>query len=147
MILLVDNLLNSFYECTLLMSWTINANIHLKFQIFNAFFNHLELIEKNIKRSTCSLSAVIIKTCKKVSVKFAKYYVKIEDSDEIIYNLANILNSTMKLSLYKIWDDKDNQDTDHDEKSVNYKIKYKTEFKKYFHHYYKDLTVNLRVEA
>ncbi len=53
----------------------------------------------------------------------------------------------MKLSLYKIWDDKDNQDTDHNEKSVNYKIKYKTEFKKYFHHYYKDLTVNLRVEA
>ncbi len=38
MILLVDNLLNLFYECTLVISWTTNANIHLKFQIFNALF-------------------------------------------------------------------------------------------------------------
>ncbi len=84
------------------MSWTINADIHLKFWIFNALFNYLELIEKNIRRSTCSLSAVIVKTCEKVSVKLVKYYVKIKDSDETIYNFANILNSTMKLSLYKI---------------------------------------------
>ncbi len=147
MILLVDNLLNLFYECTLIVSWTINANIHLRFWIFNALFNHLEQIEKNIRRSTCSLSAVIVKTCKKVSIKLAKYYVKIEDSDEIIYNFANILNSTMKLNLYKTWDDKDNENTDHDEESVYYKIKYKTEFKKYFHHYYKDSAVDLKAEA
>ncbi len=85
----------------LLVSWITNANIHLKFQIFNALFNHLEQIEKNIKRSTCSSSAVIVKTCKKVSIKLAKYYVKIKDSDKTIYNFANILNSTMKLNLYK----------------------------------------------
>ncbi len=53
----------------------------------------------------------------------------------------------MKLSLYKIWDDKNNEDTDHDEESVNYKIKYKTEFKKYFHRYYEDSAVNSRAEA
>ena len=103
MILLVDNLSNFFYECTLVMSWTTNANIYLRFQIFNALFNYFEQIEKNIRRSTCLLSAVIIKTCKKVSIKLAKYYVKIENSNEIIYNLANILNSTMKLNLYKIF--------------------------------------------
>jgi len=45
--------------------------------------------------------AVIVKTYEKVSIKLAKYYVKIKDSDETIYNLANILNSTMKLNLYK----------------------------------------------
>ncbi len=147
MILLVDNLLNFFYECTLVMSWTTNADIHLRFRIFNALFNHLEQIEKNIRKSTCSLSAVIVKTYEKVSIKLAKYYVKIEDSDETIYNLANILNSTMKLNLYKTWDDKDNEDTDHDEKSVHYKIKYKTEFKEYFHYYYEDSAVDLRAEA
>jgi len=76
-----------------------------------------------------------------------KYYVKIKDSDETIYNLANILNFTMKLNLYKIWNDKDNEDTDHDKESVRYKIKYKTEFKKYFHHYYKDSAVDLKAEA
>jgi len=93
------------------------------------------------------LSAVIVKTYKKVSIKLAKYYVKIEDSDETIYNLANILNSIMKLSLYKIWDDKDNEDINHDEESVNYKIKYKTKFKEYFYRYYKDSAVNSRAEA
>ncbi len=101
MILLVDNLLNFFYECTLVMSQTMNADIHLRFWIFNALFNHFEQIEKNIRRSTCLLSAVIVKTYEKVSIKLAKYYVKIEDSNETIYNLANILNSTMKLNLYK----------------------------------------------
>ncbi len=101
MILLVDNLLNLFYECTLVVSWTINADIHLKFRIFDALFNHLKQIEKNIRRSTCSSSAVIVKTYEKVLIKLAKYYVKIENSDETIYNLANILNSTMKLNLYK----------------------------------------------
>ncbi len=147
MILLVDNLLNLFYECILIVSWTINANIHLRFQIFNALFNHFEQIEKNIRRSTCSSSAVIVKTCKKVSIKLAKYYVKIKDSNETIYNLANILNSTMKLNLYKTWNDKDNEDTNYDEESVYYEIKYKTEFKKYFYHYYEDSAVDLRAEA
>ncbi len=147
MILLVDNLLNFFYECTLVVSQTINVNIHLKFWIFNALFNHLELIKKNIRRSTYSLSAVIVKTCKKVLIKLAKYYVKIEDSDKTIYNFANILNFTMKLDLYKTWDNKDNEDTNHDKESVHYKIKYKTKFKEYFHHYYKDSAVDLKAEA
>ncbi len=147
MILLVNNLLNFFYECTLVVSRTINADIHLKFRIFDALFNHLKQIEKNIRRSTCLLSAVIVKTCEKVSIKLAKYYVKIKDSDETIYNLANILNSTMKLDLYKTWNDKDDEDTDHDEESVHYEIKYKTEFKEYFHRYYKDSAVDLKAEA
>ncbi len=129
------------------MSWTTNTNIHLRFQIFNALFNHFEQIEKNIRRSTCSSSAVIVKTCKKVSIKLAKYYVKIEDSNETIYNFANILNSTIKLNLYKTWDDKDNENTDYDKESIHYEIKYKTEFKEYFHHYYEDSAVDLKAEA
>ncbi len=147
MILLVNNLLNFFYKCTLIILWTINANIHLRFWIFNALFNHLKQIEKNIRKSTYSSSAVIVKTCKKVSIKLAKYYVKIEDNDETIYNLANILNFTMKLNLYKTWNDKDNENTNHDKESVHYEIKYKSEFKEYFHHYYKDSAVDLRAEA
>ena len=119
MILLVDNLLN----------------------------NHLEQIEKNIRRSTCSSSAIIVKTCEKVSIKLTKYYVKIKNSNETIYNFANILNSTMKLNLYKTWNDKNNENTNHDEESVHYEIKYKTKFKEYFHHYYEDSAVDLRAEA
>jgi len=64
-------------------------------------FNHLKDVKKFIRRNTSSLSAIIIKACEKALIKLAKYYFKIEDSDEIIYNIANILNPTMKLSLYK----------------------------------------------
>ncbi len=101
MILLINNILNSFYECILIVSRIINADIQLRFRIFNALFNHLKDVKKFIKRSTSSLSAIIIKTYKKALIKLAKYYFKIKDSDEIIYNIVNILNSTMKLSLYK----------------------------------------------
>ena len=101
MILLISNILNSFYECILIMSRITNVNIQLRFRIFNALFNHLKDVKKFIKRNTSSLNAIIIKACKKVLTKLAKYYFKTEDSDEIIYNITNILNSTMKLSLYK----------------------------------------------
>ncbi len=101
MILLVNNILNSFYECILIVLRTINADIQLKFRIFNALFNHLKDVKKFIKRSTSSLSAIIIKAYEKALIKLTKYYFKIEDSDETIYNIINILNFTMKLSLYK----------------------------------------------
>jgi hypothetical protein len=147
MVLLVGNLLNPFYECTLVVSRTTNSGIHLGFRIFDALFNHLEQIEKDIRRSTCPSSAVIVKACEKASNKLAKYYVKTEGSGGTIYNLANILNPTMKLGLYKTWDDKDNQDREHDEEPVHYETKYKTEFKEYFRRYYEDSAVNLRAEA
>ncbi len=101
MILLVNNILNSFYECILIVSRTTNVNIQLRFRIFNALFNHLKDVKKFIKRSINSLSAIIIKACEKALTKLTKYYFKIENSGETIYNIANILNSTMKLSLYK----------------------------------------------
>ncbi len=57
-----------------------------------------------------------------------KYYIILQ----ILYNFANILNSIMKLNLYKTWNDKDNKDTNHDKEFVHYEIKYKTEFKEDF---------------
>ncbi len=101
MILLISNILNSFYECILIMSRTINTDIQLRFRIFNALFNHLKDVKKFIRRNTSSLSAIIIKTYEKALIKLTKYYFKIEDSDETIYNITNILNFTIKLSLYK----------------------------------------------
>ncbi len=101
MILLVNNILNSFYECVLIMLRITNTDIQLRFRIFNALFNHLKDVKKFIKRSTNSLNAIIIKAYEKALIKLTKYYFKTENSDEIIYNITNILNSTMKLNLYK----------------------------------------------
>jgi len=83
------------------VSRTTNIDIQLRFRIFNALFNHLKDVKKFIRRSTSSLNAIIIKAYEKALIKLTKYYFKIENSDEIIYNITNILNSTMKLSLYK----------------------------------------------
>ncbi len=83
------------------MSRITNVNIQLRFRIFNALFNHFKDVKKFIKRNINSLNAIIIKACEKVLIKLTKYYFKTEDSGEIIYNIVNILNSTMKLSLYK----------------------------------------------
>ncbi len=101
MILLVNNILNPFYGCILIVLRITNTGIQLKFRIFNALFNHLKDVKKFIRRSTSSLNAIIIKAYEKALTKLTKYYFKTEDSDETIYNITNILNFTMKLSLYK----------------------------------------------
>jgi len=99
---LLNNILNSFYKCTLIVSRTTNVNIYLRFRVFNIVFNYLNYIEKTITNYSCSLREIILKTCKKASTKLVKYYSKTKKLNRILYNFANILNSTQKLSLYKI---------------------------------------------
>ncbi len=95
-------MLNSFYECTLIVSRTTNIDIHLRFQIFDAMFNHLEHLEETIEINVCSSTKIVTRACNKASTKLAKYYSKIEELDDTLYNLVNILDSTQKLSLYKM---------------------------------------------
>jgi len=99
---LLNNILNSFYKCTFIVSRTTNIDIYLEFRIFDAIFNYLNYLEKTIIDYNCSLREIIIKACKKASTKLVKYYLKTKEFDKILYNLVNILNSTQKLSLYKI---------------------------------------------
>ncbi len=47
-------MLNSFYELILIMFKIINVNIHLKFRIFNAFFNHFNIIKIIIRNNACT---------------------------------------------------------------------------------------------
>ena len=88
----------------------------------------------------CSSREIIIKICEKTSTKLAKYYAKTKEFDKLLYNLTNILNFTQKLSLYKMWDNKN------DKNSVNYETKYQTKFKIYFRRYY-NLAAILRAKA
>jgi len=100
--LLVNNILNSFYKYTFIVSRTININIYLKSRVFDTIFNNFEYLKKIIKVNNYSLINIIIKTCNKVSTKFIKYYSKIEKLDNILYNLIKILNFTQKFNLYKL---------------------------------------------
>ncbi len=95
-------MLNFFYKCTLIISRTTNIDIYLKFRIFNTIFNYLEYLKKTIKINVCFLTKIVTRTCNKILTKFAKYYLKINFFNNTLYNLVNILNSTQKLSLYKI---------------------------------------------
>ncbi len=81
---------------------TININIYLEFQIFNTIFNYFKYLEKIIRINIYFSKNIVFKICNKTSTKFAKYYSKIEKLDNILYNLINILDSTQKISLYKL---------------------------------------------
>jgi len=91
---LLNNILNSFYKCTLIVSRTTNVDIYLEFRVFDAIFNYLNYLEKIIIDYNCSSREIIIKVCKKALTKLVKYYSKIEEFSKILYNLVNILNST-----------------------------------------------------
>jgi len=95
-------MLNPLYELILIVFKTTNINIHLRFRLFNALFNYLNIVKKVIHNNVCSFKALVIKTCELTSTKLAKYYFKIENKNELIYNLAIILDSTQKLNLYQI---------------------------------------------
>ena len=69
--------------------------------MFNALFNHLNVIETIVRDNACTSQALVLWACKLTSNKLAKYYFKIKSKDELIYNLAMILNSTQKLNLYQ----------------------------------------------
>ncbi len=94
-------MLNSFYELTLIISRIINVDIHLKFQMFNALFNHLNVIETIVRDNACTSQALVLQACELTFNKLAKYYFKMKSKDKLIYNLAMILNSIQKLNLYQ----------------------------------------------
>jgi len=118
----------------------INVDIHLEFWMFNALFNHLNVIEMIVCDNACTLQALVLQACKLTFNKLAKYYFKMKSKDELIYNLIMILDFTQKLNLYQDWDANENN-------SHFYYDKYRKEFKNYFHHYYEKRTTIAEVRA
>jgi len=100
--LLVDSILCFFYENTFIILRIINTNIYLEFRIFDTIFNYFQELKKIIEIRVYFSTDIVVKVCYKISNKFAKYYSKTEKSDSILYNIVNILNSTEKISFYKI---------------------------------------------
>jgi len=94
-------MLNSFYECTFIVSRIINVSIYLRFRVFDAIINCFKHLKKTIINYVCSSKEIVIKACNKVSTKLVKYYSKTKELDKTLYNLANILNSTQKLKREK----------------------------------------------
>ncbi len=57
-------------------------------------FNCFEHLKQIIKINVYFLTNIVLKICNKVLTKFAKYYLKTKELDNILYDFANILNST-----------------------------------------------------
>jgi len=95
-------MLNFFSKYTLIVSQTININIYLEFRVFDAIFNYLKYLEKIIRVNIYFSKNIVIKICNKVLTKLAKYYSRIEELDNILYNFVNILDFTQKVNLYKL---------------------------------------------
>ncbi len=81
---------------------TINANIYLKFRIFDAMFNYFKHLKKKKKINVYFLRDIVLKICNKVSTKLAKYYLRTKELSDTLYNFVNILDFTQKVSLYKL---------------------------------------------
>ncbi len=94
-------MLCSFYKLILIVSKTTNVNMHLKFRLFNAFFNYFDVVKRIIRNNAYSLKTFIIKVCELTFTKLAKYYFKIKNKDKLIYKLAIILDFIQKLNLYQ----------------------------------------------
>ncbi len=140
LVLLVNNMSNSFYELTLIMFRIINVDIHLEFWMFDALFNYLNVIEMIVRDNACTSQALVLRACELAFNKLAKYYFKTKSKDELIYNLAMILDSTQKLNLYQDWNANEND-------SHFYYDKYRKEFKNYFRHHYEERTTTAEVRA
>jgi len=95
-------MLNFFSKYTLIVSQTININIYLEFRVFDAIFNYLKYLEKIIRVNIYFSKNIVIKICNKVLTKLAKYYSRIEELDNILYNFVNILDFTQKVNLHKL---------------------------------------------
>jgi len=94
-------MLCSFYKLIVIVSRTINVDMHLKFRLFNAFFNYFNAIKRIIRNNACFSKTLVIKACELIFTKLAKYYSKTKNKDELIYNFAIILDFTQKLNLYR----------------------------------------------
>jgi len=87
-------MLYSFYKLILIVFKITNVNMHLKFWLFKKIFNFFNIVKKIIYDNAYFSKTLIIKTCKFIFIKLAKYYFKTKNKDKLIYNFVIILEFT-----------------------------------------------------
>ncbi len=107
------------------LNFKFDIGMHLGFRLFDALFNHIDAIERIIRNNACPSKTLVIKACELASTKLAKYYSKTEGKGGLICNLAMVLASTQKLTLYRDWDTEDAEEEDVNKISHSYHDKYK----------------------
>ena len=62
---------------------------------------YFDEVKKKIRAFNCLDKDLIVKICEKVKHKLSKYYNKIVNKDNTIYDIAMMLNFIQKISLFK----------------------------------------------
>jgi len=100
--LFINNILSFFYKYILIVLQTININIYLKFRVFDIIFNYLKYLKKIKKVNIYFLTNIVFKICNKVLTKFAKYYLRTKELNNMLYNVINILHKKLVFISCKI---------------------------------------------
>ena len=70
-------LFDKFYEAILIVSRTSNSSVHLRFQIFNAIFDHFQKIENIFQESRYHYRNFVLAAYETANKKLDKYYNRI----------------------------------------------------------------------
>src|SRR5580692_9975856 len=98
-------LLRSFAEYTNLIRNTNDATINHTWNIYNALFNHLDMIQKKLNRKDLAKTPWIPEFIRAVDIsteKFKEYYSKTSRPVEMQYALAAMLDPSQKLSVFRL---------------------------------------------
>ena len=103
---------------------------------YTIFFYHFNKIKKVMIANNLLWKRIVISVCNAIFAKFAKYYSRTENDGGLINNLVNVLDFTIKLDLYKVWDRQKNAFSTH------YQNRYKKKFCEYFRKHYENSIIN-----
>ena len=87
--LLMKTLFDKFYEAILIVSRTLNSNVHLRFRIFDAMFNHLQEIE-NIFQKVVIIIAILFLQFVKLQIKNSTNIIIAFEENAKLYTILSI---------------------------------------------------------
>ena len=94
--------LQSFSMLTTAIDTTLQVSIHVVFQLFSWLFDQIEKIEKNLKKKREKEKTKLLETLNIAKKKLIIYYEKTFNIYDYFFNLATILNPSIKKILYQI---------------------------------------------
>ena len=91
-----------FAILTTLINIIFQVSVHVVFQLFNWLFNEIEKIEKNLSKKKEKKKTELLETLNAEKKKLMIYYEKTSNIYDCFFNLAIILNSSIRKTLYQI---------------------------------------------
>ena len=118
--------LNPFLNFTLLVSSSKSVTIDKAWQIYNTLLGHIETLRGSLERKRLPWKKSIYMALGKAEEKLRQYYNRTSEA-EAVYNIANVLNPSIKLSIYDT-----EHFNEHEEGQRPWKAVYRLQFVNYY---------------